>query len=166
MNLVKDDDSLSFLVQANDKSEWPWQIYFKFVISVIFTITTLSIASVLICWLWNGYFDVTLVYHPSRFMLVKMNTIFTNNNKEIRLILFDNFKFAMGSIIIDWIFLRDYVRKPGVRSISPVQRCGSSNIRFYMFASSSILSSMPEFASQIRSFQWKSKQQKASLRDC
>lgn len=89
LNLVKDSDSFCFLAQANDKSEWLWQIHFKFFVGIFFTIMTLSIASVLIFWLWNGYFDVTLVYHPWRFMLVKVNTNFENsNNKKFGLYFF------------------------------------------------------------------------------
>ena len=69
--LDKNDESFRFLARANNTSEWLWDLYFKFIFGgfQIF-IATASIASVLLCLLWNDQFDVTLVYHPYRFVLV------------------------------------------------------------------------------------------------
>ncbi|XP_055310916.1 putative odorant receptor 69a [Sitodiplosis mosellana] len=66
----KDDDSLRFLTQANNRSEWFWDLFFKFVLGGFIGIfSTLSVASVLLCLMWNGYFDVALVFHPCRYIL-------------------------------------------------------------------------------------------------
>lgn len=52
--------------------------YFKFVMVGVVVITAvLYIASILMCWLLNGHFDVAQVFHPFQFVLVKrINLLF------------------------------------------------------------------------------------------
>ncbi|XP_055296841.1 odorant receptor 22a-like [Sitodiplosis mosellana] len=66
----KDEDSFRYLAQANNKSEWFWKMYIKFVLGgfpVIIAVS--SIGSVLVCFLLNGHLDVTQLFRPFRFIL-------------------------------------------------------------------------------------------------
>lgn len=57
-----------FLVEANEKSEWTWMFYFKYVFNIIFGSYIFGgIASVLYCFYEHGKFDYEHAYVPYSF---------------------------------------------------------------------------------------------------
>lgn len=64
------DDQFSMLLsKANDKIEWIWKIYLKFVFEIIpSNMCVLSVTSILLSYFISGHFDVKYTYHP--FILV------------------------------------------------------------------------------------------------
>lgn len=60
--------TLEPLNRANDDSEWLWKIYFAFMVISIPANVSLSIASILYCWLIGGNFEVNQFYHPFQVM--------------------------------------------------------------------------------------------------
>lgn len=69
--LAKFEDIFRFMAQANNISKRLWNFYFKFIMcGFLFAIAVPTLVSILICWLWYGYFDKSLVFHPYKFVLV------------------------------------------------------------------------------------------------
>lgn len=64
--LDRNADSFRYLAQANNKSEWLWKLFFKFVFVFALTIAILSAASVSVCLIINGNFDSNRLFHPYR----------------------------------------------------------------------------------------------------
>lgn len=55
-------------MQANDKSEWMWSIYLKFVVVLYFVNMMMTgVVSVLFGFFMHGHFVVTLAFHPFQF---------------------------------------------------------------------------------------------------
>lgn len=70
-NVISDEehDSIELLVQANNKIEWMWTLYFKyFLIASGFSVILMTIASVFLCWLLNENCNTIHFYHPAYFM--------------------------------------------------------------------------------------------------
>lgn len=67
-----DNDSVStqFLTKANEHSEWLRLIYIWYLISGVFSTITISMISVIVCWLINGNLNVSHFYHPMTLMYV------------------------------------------------------------------------------------------------
>lgn len=65
----KNDQSFRYLAQANNKSEWMWTFYMKYVI-VGFMICNINTAmtSMMISWLHNGNIDIDHLYYPYKVM--------------------------------------------------------------------------------------------------
>lgn len=62
-------DYFEFLTKINDKSEWMWNFYYKYVVCVfIINVFTMATISVVIGYLLNGDFDATHAYHLFVFM--------------------------------------------------------------------------------------------------
>lgn len=57
-----------FLARANDKSEWWWGIYCKYMYGTFGSVILNAISSVVSCWLANGQFEADHVYHPVNVM--------------------------------------------------------------------------------------------------
>lgn len=69
MNDESDDQFLMFLTKANDKIEWIWKMYLKFVFEIIpVNMCVLSVTSILFSFFISGHFDIKYTYHP--FILV------------------------------------------------------------------------------------------------
>lgn len=68
--LDSDADSVNFLSQVNEKSEWMCG-YMKFAIGYSANIVLNSILSICLCWIHNKTFDVDQFYHPLIVMLVE-----------------------------------------------------------------------------------------------
>lgn len=64
-NLDANEDLFRFLVRANAKCEWMWQICIKYVFKgfPIFQ-AFMTIVSIVICYLIHGAFDTKRLYHP------------------------------------------------------------------------------------------------------
>lgn len=63
------DQFATLLTKANDKIEWIWKIYLKFVFEIIpSNMCALSITSILLGYFISGHFDIKYTYHP--FILV------------------------------------------------------------------------------------------------
>lgn len=62
-------ESFVFLKKINQKCEWMWQIYLKYVLGG-FVVSVISMASisVIICFIVKGEFDEGSAYHPFKFM--------------------------------------------------------------------------------------------------
>lgn len=69
-NLDENEDSFKFLVEANEKSEWLWQFYFKFMIITCSNTAFLSALSAFTCYFKYGKFDGQFLYHPYKVVLV------------------------------------------------------------------------------------------------
>lgn len=70
-NLDGADKSFCFMAQTNNKSERLWKFLLKYIM-IGFAVNTAvtSIVSVLLCWIRNGHFDTSLVFHPYKLMFV------------------------------------------------------------------------------------------------
>lgn len=69
LNSDQNEKSFRFLVDANDKSEWMWKFYFKYVINMFFgSYVVGGVTSVLVCYYQFGRFDHERVYVPYSFM--------------------------------------------------------------------------------------------------
>lgn len=69
LNLDKNEDSFHCLEQTNNKCNWLWQIYIKFVmVGVFFNTVAMSVVSVFISYRKNGHFVTKDSYHPFKFM--------------------------------------------------------------------------------------------------
>lgn len=65
MNSGAKDKTLTLLTQTNEKCEWLWEIYFKFVIvGSVFTFIFATCGSILFSWIINGHYDHNYVFHP------------------------------------------------------------------------------------------------------
>lgn len=64
-----DTQTTAYLTKANDKIEWVWKNYLKFVsVMIPSNMCMLSATSVLLGYLISGHFDIKYTYHP--FILV------------------------------------------------------------------------------------------------
>lgn len=68
--LDANEDSFNFLMQANEKSEWLWKFYFKFMIITCSNTAFLSALSAFTCYFKYGKFDEKFLYHPYKVVLV------------------------------------------------------------------------------------------------
>lgn len=68
--LDSDSDSVNFLSQVNEKSEWMCG-YVKFAIGYSANIVLNSFLSICLCWIHNKTLDVDQFYHPLIAMLVE-----------------------------------------------------------------------------------------------
>lgn len=69
-NLVKSEELLKFLDQANDKSERLSIFYIKYSICVCISIPMMAFISVLLCWVFDDRLNVADFYHPMNLVLV------------------------------------------------------------------------------------------------
>lgn len=70
-NLVEKTDMFTFLVQINEKSEWIWSFYFKYVMAGTLASTSMmSAISMYFCWMQNGRIDTEYLFHPQRIVYV------------------------------------------------------------------------------------------------
>lgn len=70
--LDENDDSFKFLVETNNKCEFMWRFYFKFIVGGFAVITVIvATLSTLFCFWFNGDFDPRYVYHPFRHAWVR-----------------------------------------------------------------------------------------------
>lgn len=69
----KNNESFRFLTHANDKSEWTWHIYLKYILTnfVIGTLMT-AFVSVVLSWFIKGQFNTKFVYRANKFMWVNL----------------------------------------------------------------------------------------------
>ena len=70
MNLDVNDVSFRFLTQANNRSEWMWTIYFKYIAISIINLGITSIISIIYCYSTRGNLDVNHFYHPDKYVYV------------------------------------------------------------------------------------------------
>lgn len=68
LHLDKNEDSFRFLMQANNTSERMWSIYVKCLVFALSNAILSAIGSIIVCYLKNGEFDVTHLYHPYKMM--------------------------------------------------------------------------------------------------
>lgn len=64
--------AIHFLQEANRRSEWLWSILFKYVVVSFFSMASMSITSVFLCWLITTEFDVNHFYHPLKVAYVQI----------------------------------------------------------------------------------------------
>lgn len=74
--LGENEDSFCYLIRANNKSEWIWKIFFKYILAG-FAISTVTVCtgSMIICYLAKGHFDSKSVYHVLKIMWVRNQRI-------------------------------------------------------------------------------------------
>lgn len=64
----KMDSGFEFVVQANEKSEFMWSMYLKYVVVLyFFNMTVTGVTSVLLGYFLQGHFVVSLAFHPFQF---------------------------------------------------------------------------------------------------
>lgn len=62
------ESGFEFVVQANEKSEYMWSMYLKYVVVLYFgNMTMTGVTSVLFGYFLQGQFDVNLAFHPFQF---------------------------------------------------------------------------------------------------
>lgn len=68
--IVKNSNSMKYLTQANDTSEWMCQLYLKYFAFINVCNLTLAPISAFACRIQRGYFDAKYAVHTSVIMLV------------------------------------------------------------------------------------------------
>lgn len=68
-NLDKREDSYGILLKSNTLCEWIWSIFIKYKMCGAPTVTfTMSIVSILLCYITDGHFNLDRAYYPFYFM--------------------------------------------------------------------------------------------------
>lgn len=80
MQLGEDLASYTFLMRANNISEWLWPIYFKLILLAGFSSASLAVISTLICGFSHDSIETKYLYHPFFVLLVMIN--FSNDRKS------------------------------------------------------------------------------------
>lgn len=69
LKLDQNEDSFAFLIEANNKSEWLWSVYFKYLMGGFFAnMMVAAIISGALCYILSGHLDVDILYHPYKLM--------------------------------------------------------------------------------------------------
>lgn len=68
VNLDAKENLFRFLAKANNKSQWIWSIYSKFVMASIMNLVTMCSASAIVCWMNYKMFVPKCIYRPYRTM--------------------------------------------------------------------------------------------------
>lgn len=67
--LSEGKDLYPILVDTNKQCEWIWSLFIEYIMKAVFVIAiTMSVVSVLFCYIFNGYFNVNHAYHMLKFM--------------------------------------------------------------------------------------------------
>lgn len=67
---IANDGTLTFLVDANKKSEWMWAFYLKFALCANASNVMFLIISIYICWSAAAGFDAKHLYRPFKWWFV------------------------------------------------------------------------------------------------
>lgn len=64
-----DDESFTILMQANNRSNWLWQTYRRYVLGgMVVGFVSLSVFSVLFCWIAYGEFEGEHAFHAYKML--------------------------------------------------------------------------------------------------
>lgn len=62
------ENGFECVIQANDKSEWMWSMYLRYIVVLyFFNMLMTGVASVLFGYFMQGHFAVSLAFHPFKF---------------------------------------------------------------------------------------------------